>query len=148
MKFYTCCGSSTRRCLQYQKENKSMLLFWGTNKTTATVLLHRARSDPDQMRDLFPGDSEELALDELVRLNVADDAGGGVVCLLCGARLRDASKSNVRRHMKDMHLYYNLRYRCPVCHRVYKSQNSIRTHMSMYHKAMKMKLDLKKCLVR
>ncbi len=77
----------------------------------------------------------------------APDGGKGVVCLLCGSHLKDGGRCNVRRHMKDMHLYYNLRYRCPACERVYKSQNSLRCHVSMYHKEMRLKLDVRKCVV-
>ncbi len=102
----------------------------------------------DSSLPAFSGEDESV-LNELVANNLSDSPDGvGVVCLLCGSHLKDGGRCNVRRHMKDMHLYSGLRFRCPACSRVYKSQNSLRTHASMYHKGVKLRLDVSRTMVR
>ncbi len=110
-----------------------------------TVVTHQPllRSPP------FPGDLEAV-VDEMVSKNVAEhpSGAGGVVCLLCGAHLKDGGRQNLKRHFRDMHLFCDYRFRCPVCGKVYKSENSLRTHASMYHKEARIKLDINECIVK
>ncbi len=57
---------------------------------------------------------------------------GGTLCQLCGVVL----KSNVRRHMRDIH-FDETTYMCPACKTTYRSKNVFSSHISKYHRDWK-----------
>ena len=73
--------------------------------------------------------------------NVAKTAGG-YLCLPCGKVLK--AKQSLYQHFRDLHFYPEVMYTCPVCKKSYRGKNSIKTHVSRYHKDLK-GLDLELC---
>ncbi|XP_050739824.1 broad-complex core protein isoforms 1/2/3/4/5-like isoform X9 [Eriocheir sinensis] len=60
-------------------------------------------------------------------------AGGeGCVCPHCGKSLSD--KYKVRRHIEDVHTPSAHTHECALCHRRYKTRNTLQNHMSIYHR--------------
>ncbi|KAG7170084.1 Broad-complex core protein-like 5 [Homarus americanus] len=60
--------------------------------------------------------------------------GGGEACVCphCGKCLRD--KYKVRRHIEDVHTPSSHSHQCTLCHRHYKTRNTLQNHMSIYHR--------------
>ncbi|XP_068219524.1 protein bric-a-brac 1-like isoform X20 [Palaemon carinicauda] len=54
------------------------------------------------------------------------------VCPHCGKCLRD--KYKVRRHIEDVHTPSSHSHQCTLCHRRYKTRNTLQNHMSIYHR--------------
>ncbi|XP_063612113.1 broad-complex core protein-like [Penaeus indicus] len=54
------------------------------------------------------------------------------VCPYCGKSLRD--KYKVRRHIEDVHTPSSHSHQCSLCHRHYKTRNTLQNHMSIYHR--------------
>ncbi|XP_069939739.1 protein bric-a-brac 1 isoform X13 [Cherax quadricarinatus] len=54
------------------------------------------------------------------------------VCPHCGKCLRD--KYKVRRHIEDVHTPSSHSHQCSLCHRHYKTRNTLQNHMSIYHR--------------
>nr|XP_027207863.1 broad-complex core protein-like [Penaeus vannamei] len=52
------------------------------------------------------------------------------VCPYCGKSLRD--KYKVRRHIEDVHTPSSHSHQCSLCHRHYKTRNTLQNHMSIY----------------
>ncbi|XP_071513181.1 uncharacterized protein [Panulirus ornatus] len=65
---------------------------------------------------------------------VGGGGGGGepCVCPHCGKCLRD--KYKVRRHIEDVHTPSSHNHQCSLCHRHYKTRNTLQNHMSIYHR--------------
>ena len=63
----------------------------------------------------------------------------GLVCLKCGSVVKN--KGTMKTHMRDKHVNAHLKYRCPVCQRVYGSRNSIANHLSTAHKMRGIDVD-------
>ncbi|XP_064095328.1 broad-complex core protein-like isoform X13 [Macrobrachium nipponense] len=57
------------------------------------------------------------------------------VCPHCGKCLRD--KYKVRRHIEDVHTPSSHSHQCTLCHRRYKTRNTLQNHMSIYHRHQK-----------
>lgn len=58
--------------------------------------------------------------------------GDGCVCPHCGKILSD--KYKVRRHIEDVHTPSSHGHECSLCHRKYKTRNTLQNHMSIYHR--------------
>jgi len=56
----------------------------------------------------------------------------GYECLKCGKVMKQ--RSNLRRHIRDIHSGDDLSFICKYCFKSYKSQNSLNNHVSLYHK--------------
>lgn len=54
------------------------------------------------------------------------------MCPQCGKSLSD--KYKVRRHIEDVHTPSNHSHQCSLCHRRYKTKNTLQNHMSIYHR--------------
>jgi len=72
--------------------------------------------------------------------------GSGVLCNLCGKVML---QSSVRRHFMDRHCFIGsgLGYHCPSCQKIYKSKNSMVTHISTNHRDWGGKIDVDQFLV-
>lgn len=42
-------------------------------------------------------------------------------------------KTSLRRHIKDVHVQPNQQLPCDVCHKLFKTTNSLKTHLVMMH---------------
>ncbi|XP_076055824.1 uncharacterized protein LOC143033965 isoform X9 [Oratosquilla oratoria] len=54
------------------------------------------------------------------------------VCPFCHKTLSD--KYKVKRHIEDVHIPSSHQHQCRLCHRRYKSRNTLQNHMSVYHR--------------
>lgn len=68
----------------------------------------------------------------------------GVLCNLCGHVICD--RPGFKRHFRDQHYDRAVKYRCPVCRKVYKNKSTVAVHMSNKHRHVK-GIDLEKCRV-
>ena len=77
-----------------------------------------------------------LTVDELMEHYVRA-CDGGSICLVCGKRLRASKRgvlaSNMRRHMREIHLSSDEDYYCPPCAKYFKNKSSMRDHIRRKH---------------
>ena len=73
-----------------------------------------------------------LTLDDLMQHYVRA-CDGGSVCLVCGKKLF----SQVKRHMRDIHLSIDRAYHCPTCDKYFKNRMNMYNHIRNQHKDWK-----------
>lgn len=61
-----------------------------------------------------------------------------VTCITCGKTMRSSS---LRRHMMDVHLP-NQKRQCPICQKLFKTANSLQTHLIVIHRVYKSKYHI------
>ena len=66
---------------------------------------------------------------------VSATAEGRFVCPHCDRSLK--TPQGLRMHVRDQHMQKGLQFECKICHRIYKSKNTLSNHMSLYHKGIK-----------
>ncbi len=93
---------------------------------------------------LEPIEQEQWSVSNLMKDRVATTEKG-FICLICGSSV--VHEASMRRHLSDIHLHSHLRYRCPLCKKIYKNKNSLANHLYSYHKDVK-GLDINKCICR
>ena len=89
------------------------------------------------LEKLFLLGSLSQSVDHLMQSKV-EDCDGGFVCMLCGKIcLKKGGKSNMRRHMREIHLSLDEVYQCPLCDKYFKNQTGIYNHIKYNHKEWK-----------
>ena len=73
-----------------------------------------------------------LTVDEMLQ-NYVRPCDGGSICLICGKKL----SSQLRRHMKDVHLSFEGAYYCPACDQKFKNRTNMYMHIRRNHKDWK-----------
>ena len=73
-----------------------------------------------------------LTVDELVKM-YAQSCDGGSICLICGKKL----SSQLRRHMKDVHLSFEGAFYCPPCDQKFNNRTNMHMHIRRNHKGWK-----------
>ena len=92
--------------------------------------------------------SEDKAFKEYEELYVEIAEDGGKKCLLCKKIL--SKTSYLKRHFLDRHCEKYPNFRCPLCQlgNLFRSENSLRKHLSAYHKDTKLtSAELRECHV-
>ena len=59
---------------------------------------------------------------------------GGHICMLCG---KTYSSFSIKRHLKEIHIGTQVRYRCPPCGKEYANRRTIYSHVRLSHKDWK-----------
>ena len=90
---------------------------------------------------------EYKAFKEYAEKHVEIGDSGVKKCLLCGEMLSETSYVYLRHHFLDRHC---ADFRCPLCQQInlFKSENSLREHLSAYHKDTKLtSAEIRECHV-
>lgn len=97
---------------------------------TATGVTHTATvcGPPDVVQVPVPA----TLAGQSVGFTLGGGGGEPCVCPHCGKCLRD--KYKVRRHIEDVHTPSSHNHQCSLCHRHYKTRNTLQNHMSIYHR--------------
>ncbi|ROT82188.1 broad-complex core protein [Penaeus vannamei] len=61
----------------------------------------------------------------------AEENDGRLECPHCHKMLKGTS---LRKHLEDMHTVHLTPYECKICHRFYRTPNSLQNHSSRYHR--------------
>ena len=69
---------------------------------------------------------------------------GGHICKPCNKFI----KTNLSRHVRDVHLSSNLKYQCPLCSTMSPSKNAFQIHLRRHHGSEHFRgLDFEQCVV-
>ena len=59
---------------------------------------------------------------------------GGYICMICGKII---SLINIRRHLREVHIGTQVKYRCPPCGKEFANRRTIYSHVRLSHKDWK-----------
>ena len=79
-----------------------------------------------------------------------EKSGAGFKCKICKSAPFYNSYQGVRAHAMDKHVYAGTTFMCPVpsCGKIVRSQNSLRSHVSMKHRGYKAGVSARECRIR
>ena len=60
------------------------------------------------------------------------ECDGGFICMVCWKCIKHSD--NMKRHMREIHLWSGVRYHCPPCDKYLKNQRNMKAHVCREHK--------------